>query len=806
MRFFKKLTVILLIALSIGVGWVAIYAYDKGFTKKWRRLVNKEFEKYGIEASIGRLTLDPFQGLVARDVFFYEDESKKSLLAAVSRITLDIDFIRLLEEEFFLNTIDIKNANLSLPVDPGSPNSGYLEVEDFNARVLMPGDRIEISQAHGRLQGIEVAARGTLFRPKSETVGRNGVEILSASAPSDDTTRLEITRERRQLLNRILEVTELFTFPKSNPPRINIELIGDLDDLQSLRGRVQFSAGDISHRGYTCSRVEGLIELAHARASLKKLHLQDKSGELVAQADHHLGSDLVNLTLQSSLDLHGLLGAIFPDLGLGEIVLYEAPRIQFEGAIHLSEFPVKGARLPVECMGSIRCGTFASRGEIFDGIEADFGINRDRYYFRNIRIAHRAGSLTANGIFDSNGLTYDSVIKMDPKVFIPFARSEGAQKFLSRIKVNEDSGIYLKLNGSGPSFDTKTWHSRGELDVHDIHYNGIPVRQVRTDLEWIQRQHYYRDVTLKLPEGTVTADSVSYRLDDGLAVISQARGTVFPVQLTRIFSEKTSRKLEPYRFKSAPFVALDGTIDPKGKIATDLHVKITANGETDYDFLDQTLTFDEGTAKLHFRKSDIAGAEIDGGLFGGRLATAFSVNDLPGDRNYSAKVDFKSLSFQKISSRYGYHSDTEGELTGYFNFTGNREGRRSIDGKGVGIIVNGDVFAIPVLGPLSKIVSGVTSQKNAGHSVAREASANFTMKDGIVSTTDFEALANAFQLRGAGTIDTNNDTIDFDIRMNARGAPGILLFPVSKLLEYRGEGSLRDPEWRPKIISGPKSR
>ncbi len=800
MRFLKKLTLITFVMLIAGACWAAIYAYDKGFTKKWRRLVNKEFEKYGIEASIGKLTLDPFQGLVARDVMFFEDASRRSLLAAVSRITLDIDFIRLLEEEFFLNSIDIKDADLSLPIDPNNPDSTRLEIQDFNARVFLPGNRIEISQAHGTLQGIEVAIRGSLFRSEEP-----GIESTSIVQPLDDETRLEIIRDRRHLVYRISKAMEQFDFPANNPPRVDIDVTGDLDDLRNLRGRVRFTAGPLGHGDYSCNKIDALLELAHGRASLKELHIVDDSGELVAQGEYKLGDDHIQLAVHSSLDIHGLLGSVFPDLALGEIVLYDAPRIHFDGSFLLDEFPITGSRLPVDCIGSIQCGTFASRGVIFDGLNADFSINREKIFFRNVVISHRDGSVIASGLYDSEGLRYDAVIKVDPAVFVPFSRSEGARKFLKRIKFNENSAVYLKLHGTGPSFDMKSWQSSGELDVRNFEYNGVPINHVRADLDYDGRQQHYRNVSIKTDAGTVTADEVSYHLDTHVSKITGASGTIYPARLTRCFHQGVAKHLEKYRFKSAPHVTVHGTLDPKGKRATDFHVKFVAVKGVDYDFLGKTLSFDTGTATLHFKGADLADAKIEGGLFGGKFATEFSIDDLPGSKDYAARVEVSSLSFQEIASRYGYHSDTRGELTGNFDFTGKGGDRKTINGKGGGSIVNGDVFAIPVLGPLSKILSGVVADKTAGHSIAREASANFVMKDGILSTDDFEALATGFRLRGAGTIDTTRDEIDFDVRMNARGAPGLLLLPVSKLLEYTCEGSLHDPVWRPKIIpAGPR--
>jgi hypothetical protein len=53
---------------------------------------------------------------------------------------------------------------------------------------------------------------------------------------------------------------------------------------------------------------------------------------------------------------------------------------------------------------------------------------------------------------------------------------------------------------------------------------------------------------------------------------------------------------------------------------------------------------------------------------------------------------------------------------------------------------------------------------------------------------------------GDGMIGFLDDRMDFDMRLNARGLPGVLLFPVSKLLEYETRGKFSKPNWHAKIM------
>ena len=43
------------------------------------------------------------------------------------------------------------------------------------------------------------------------------------------------------------------------------------------------------------------------------------------------------------------------------------------------------------------------------------------------------------------------------------------------------------------------------------------------------------------------------------------------------------------------------------------------------------------------------------------------------------------------------------------------------------------------------------------------------------------------------------EDLDFSLRLNMKG-PGVLLTPMYKLFEYAGTGSLKKPDWHPKVF------
>src|SRR5437868_2930987 len=156
-----RLLAVLALAAMAGGGW---YLAKKGFGRKWRGLVVEELHKHGVEASVRRLTLDPFRGLIARDVRIYDYKKREKTLAVVSELSLDINYAALFHRQPFLNALDIRNSSLTIPLPPTAGQVSNAELKNFRAHVYFPPERIEVSQAEGIFCGIRISASGQLIK------------------------------------------------------------------------------------------------------------------------------------------------------------------------------------------------------------------------------------------------------------------------------------------------------------------------------------------------------------------------------------------------------------------------------------------------------------------------------------------------------------------------------------------------------------------------------------------------------------------------------------------------------------------
>ncbi len=190
-----RLTIVLVLGGLGAGGW---YLAKKGFSRNWRNIVVEELHKRGVEASVRRLTLDPFRGLIARDVRIYDYKKREKTLALVSEISLDINYAALFHRQPFLNALDIRNGDLTIPLPPVAGKVSNAELKHFRAHVYFPPERIEVSQAEGVFGGVRISASGQLIK-------------RADYQPSPDSA--EEAARRLRLLQNLVTLLEGFQLP-----------------------------------------------------------------------------------------------------------------------------------------------------------------------------------------------------------------------------------------------------------------------------------------------------------------------------------------------------------------------------------------------------------------------------------------------------------------------------------------------------------------------------------------------------------------------------------------------------------------
>src|SRR5438094_2509561 len=125
-----RLVTFVAIAVSLSGGW---YLAKRGFGRQWRSRVVEELHKRGVEAYIGRLTLDPFRGLVAKNVRIFDYKNRENTLALLSEVSLDINYAALIHHQPFLNALDVRDAQITFPLKTAGGRVDRAQLTDFRA-------------------------------------------------------------------------------------------------------------------------------------------------------------------------------------------------------------------------------------------------------------------------------------------------------------------------------------------------------------------------------------------------------------------------------------------------------------------------------------------------------------------------------------------------------------------------------------------------------------------------------------------------------------------------------------------------
>ena len=835
-RFLQILFLLLLLTAGIG----GRYLYNRGLTKSWREWVVQEVRKHGVEVSFARLTVRPFRGLVAKDVKFYDSPERNRVVAHMNEMVIEANYANMAKKKPFLDALTLVDTTVSVPLDARKPFGPAVRVERLNARILFPPDQVQLTRLDAILSGIHVRASGSLLIPPGLSFAR-------------DTERADMG-----LMESL--VTELAALQfDSRAPALTVRFSGDLGHPEQIVVEADLSAGKIRRGRYALTSLVLSAVWQDNVLLLQRLDAADGKGRLQASGSFDPRSRIAELRLRSSLDLPALLRSANVN-SLADFTFPFPPRLDLTARADFAA----GHRSPpkFQVLGHAGVGNFSYGGVHFESLSADVSWDGQRWAVRDFALRQDNGDeITGNAQqdYDAAG-TGDFRLGLNsnvaPQTLAPLFGPETRAK-LAQVKFHEPPLITLSARGPAPGLDTlsaagdvklgRTSYMGGDASSADVtfRFNGREtsgtLKLGRTTIRGIDASNLettfrsdgsevsgalrlgrtiYRGVEARNAEASfrydgrvLTLDSFEVNRAEGtgkgsLAVdfktgfyhLKDVRTTLHPAEVALWIDPDLVQDIKPYRFgKRPPVLRLDGTLDPrKGGTQTRLTVIADAPGGMDYTFCKKDLHFGTVRANLFFTDERLKLTDLRGELFGGSITAEGDISVQKARPGHTATIRLAGVNFAKLSKLYFGFDDSKGNLDGACTFTGKGDAAVTMRGDGEVSVTEGNVFAIPFLGPLSDILNKIVP--GMGISRARKATAKFSMADGILTNKDLIIEGNGFSMYGGGRIWMVEDKIDYDIRINARGLPGVLLFPVSKLLEYRANTRFSNPEWHLRVV------
>ncbi len=138
----------------------------------------------------------------------------------------------------------------------------------------MPGERrLEIRDASGKIAGIEVSLNARLIGYQDD--GRN---------PPDDSNM----GKRRELLARVINELEKWSFDEERPPVINITIEGDVNVRSSITAKMSLQVRDMEKNGHRLDEVSAEADMSGDILTITSLRATDSRGVFQGHIDYNL--------------------------------------------------------------------------------------------------------------------------------------------------------------------------------------------------------------------------------------------------------------------------------------------------------------------------------------------------------------------------------------------------------------------------------------------------------------------------------------------------------------------------------------
>src|SRR6266702_4359176 len=271
-----RLLILIVISVCLSGGW---YLAKRGFGRQWRYRVVEELHRRGVEASVGRLTLDPFRGLVAQNVRIFDYKNRENTLAVISEISLDINYAALIHHEPFLNALDVRNAQITLPLRAANGKTDKAQLNNLRAHVYFPPEQIYVSQAEGIFCGIRISATGQLIK-------RENYQPSPALSAEEWQRRLLIAQ-------RAVNELQKFRFPATRPS-LQIKFSGDIADIENARVEATLRGDRLQRGNYEIRNLSALAEWNHQHLDVTHCEWGDSMGGFAGRAEWDRQSNSAN--------------------------------------------------------------------------------------------------------------------------------------------------------------------------------------------------------------------------------------------------------------------------------------------------------------------------------------------------------------------------------------------------------------------------------------------------------------------------------------------------------------------------------
>ena len=772
---FKSMVRLALVLIFIGIPAAVYYQRVHGIGFGAKEALGRALSSPTIEVSIGHLSINPFMGLVARDVRVQERGNNAATLASINQVAISISLGELMLGRVIVDSLSLREADASIPL-PKSPDDRRVTIKGINAEIILLGDSMRVSSFAATIEGIRILFTGEVQNP--------------FALQSPEQSKNPNPPGQNPPFEKVLTFLSETSFPHGEP------LIQGTFEIDAAHPEsLQFSDFSITcpilnRKGLSFSELKIQGEYTDGRLRVPIIQIKDAGGILQASGEWERDTAKAKLSVRANLNPAPIMKSF---AGLNQAK--EGPHFQGAPQFELqatADFTQANAGLRVT--GNLLAPSVTYKGIELREISCGFAWADQCLHVRDISFQAKRGSFDGNLWIAPNDFRLQVHTTIPPTDLSPLLDGP-TREFLDKMQIADLPEISLSLRA--PKLDFAAMKGTGHLKLGRTAMRGAWIDSGTADLEIADSCVNYKNIVILTGPGKGTG-SFAYDVGRQEVRLENIRSTLIPYEVLMWIDPNIAKTISPYRFRSNPNVSVQGKVHMRLATKNNLSIQVESPAGMDYDLLGKTLSFGKTSAKVLVIGNKVDAVVTRAPLMGGEVTLNADVSIDPKAPFFTADVQLERVNFSKLTKLYFNYDDSKGVVSGRYNFKTRMGQEELMTGNGSIRIEDGNVFAIPTLGPFSSIIGAILP--GVAYNTARLATADFTVADKKVSTKNIEIVGGGFSMFGDGDIYFLTGKLDMDMRLNAQGVPGIVFFPVSKLFEYHSDGTFSNPGWSPKII------
>jgi hypothetical protein len=536
-----------------------------------------------------------------------------------------------------------------------------------------------------------------------------------------------------------------------------------------------------------------------------------RGGRFDAQARLNVATRELAFTNQACFDFH-TVAALLPEQPrnwLSQVSWQRPPSIMAGGTLMLPAWTnhppgwLDGLQPPTRLAGEFAFTNSAFHGVAFDSVRGHFSRSNSVWRVPDLALVRTNATLVFACLENDTTKDFQGSVHgaLDPNVIRPLMGNTNATQVLNLFSLT--APLLMDVGVCGNLRDYHSIGIHGTITLTNFVVRGEAMESLQTRAAYTNRILQFFEPNLRRSEGQLTAGRVTVDFNAQRVYITNGFSTADPRAVTHAIGPETEDALAPYHFLLPPTVRVNGYAPLRGN--DDADVTFDVDGGP-FEWIG--LKSPHVAGQVHWLGQTLILTNVTAALYGGNGAgwgnLDFSVPHKGAD--YCMAGSITNVNLHLLASDFSSGTNhLEGALSGTLTLThADTRDWRTPDGFGNATLRDGLLWDFPIFGMLSPVLN--TISPNLGYSRATEARAAFVMTNGVIYSDSLGIHSTMMQLQYAGTVDLRGN-------VNARVTAQLLrntwvvgplvstvLWPVSKLFEYKVTGTLDQPKAKPVYV------